>query len=169
VLQGRRLRLTLQPLLGALIQLGQPPHRVGGQVSGAVARADVVTDWNIAFENSLPAPAQRSEARLPIRPLVLLHVAMFDAINGIDRRYQPAFVTDLAPPGARAEDPMVIGFVTHAQGDPFVQPAVGLATNVVVLPTVPLPFLTSHFVSRANPWIPSIEIAPGDRTPAIVT
>src|SRR2546423_1885157 len=23
--------------------------------------------------------------------------------------------------GARAEDPMVIGFVTHAQGDPFVQ------------------------------------------------
>jgi hypothetical protein len=70
---------------------------------GAVARADVVTDWNIAFENSLPAPAQRSEARLPIRPLVLMHVAMFDAINGIDRRYQPAFVTDLAPPGARAE------------------------------------------------------------------
>jgi len=74
---------------------------LGSIACGAVA--DVVTDWNVAFENSLPAPSQRGGPRLPIRALAIMHVAMFDAVNGIDRKYEPYFVTASAPPGARAE------------------------------------------------------------------
>lgn len=64
--------------------------------------ADAVTDWNIAFEKSLAAPAERGP-RVPGRTLTIMHAAMFDAVNGIDRRYEPLRVTDAAPPGARAE------------------------------------------------------------------
>jgi hypothetical protein len=73
---------------------------------GTPARADVVTDWNAAFQNSLittVGPTNQRGPRVPVRPLAIMHVAMFDAVNGIDRRYEPCFVTALAPPGARAE------------------------------------------------------------------
>ena len=37
------------------------------------------------------------------RPLAIMHAAIFDAVNGIARKYDPYFVTDLAPGGARQE------------------------------------------------------------------
>jgi hypothetical protein len=51
------------------------------------AQADVIIDWNtradaIATEKKLGAPAYG-------RGLVMMHVAMFEALNAIDRRYQP--------------------------------------------------------------------------------
>jgi hypothetical protein len=51
------------------------------------ARADVIVDWNaradaIATEKQLGSPAHG-------RGLVMMHVAMFEALNAIDRRYQP--------------------------------------------------------------------------------
>ena len=60
-------------------------------VSAAVARADVVMDWNakadaIAAEKQVP-PAQHSRA------LSILHVAMFEAVNAIERRYAPYKLT----------------------------------------------------------------------------
>jgi hypothetical protein len=53
------------------------------------ARADVITDWNekmVAFvtPRMVPAAAQRVGA--------MVHVAMFDAINSIERRYRPYLV-----------------------------------------------------------------------------
>jgi hypothetical protein len=74
---------------------------LGAAACGAFA--DAITDWNVAFENSLPAPAQRGGPRLPMRVLAIMHVAMFDAVNGIDPKYEPYFVTASAPRGARAE------------------------------------------------------------------
>src|SRR5688500_12637865 len=70
--------------------------------AGLPAHADVVTDWNAAFEKSLSVPAERGP-RVPLRALAIMHVAMFDAVNGIDRRYEPYIVTELAPAGARAD------------------------------------------------------------------
>ncbi len=60
-------------------------------VSAAVARADVVMDWNakadaIAAEKQV-LPAQHS------RTLSILHVAMFEAVNAIERRYAPYKLT----------------------------------------------------------------------------
>src|SRR5687767_402642 len=65
-------------------------------------RADVVTDWNATFEATLQNPSERGP-RVPARILAIMHVAMFDAVNGIERKYATCHVTDHAPPGARAE------------------------------------------------------------------
>ena len=51
------------------------------------AQADVIMDWNarvdaIATDRKLASPAHG-------RALVMMHVAMFEALNAIDRRYQP--------------------------------------------------------------------------------
>ena len=51
------------------------------------AFADVITDWNdqaVAFgvsRNMLPPPAERI--------IAMTQVAMFDAVNSIERKYQP--------------------------------------------------------------------------------
>ncbi len=68
---------------------------------GTAARADMVTEWNINMENTVraanvPPPGQA-------RPPAIVHAAIFDAVNGIAQKYTPYFVTDAAPPGARAE------------------------------------------------------------------
>jgi len=69
------------------------------------AAADVITDWNekaVAFVTThkmLPPPAERTVAAM--------HVAMFDAVNSIERRYrpyavQPAAAKDASPEAAAA-------------------------------------------------------------------
>jgi len=56
-------------------------------VPGAAAGADVVLDWNeIALAQVV------SSGQLPpdgARTMALVHVAMFDAVDAVDRRYQP--------------------------------------------------------------------------------
>src|SRR5215203_5985322 len=51
------------------------------------ARADVIMDWNaradaISIDNRLQPPVHG-------RVLAMMHVAMFEAVNAIDRRYEP--------------------------------------------------------------------------------
>jgi hypothetical protein len=59
----------------------------------APARADVVTDWNkLAFRVSLIGGASSLNAG---RVAAIVQAAVFDALNGIDRRYTPIHV---APP-----------------------------------------------------------------------
>src|SRR4029078_7452087 len=59
----------------------------------APARADVVTDWNkLAFRVSLIAGASSQNTG---RVAAMVHAAVFEALNGIDRRYAPIHV---APP-----------------------------------------------------------------------
>ena len=59
----------------------------------APARADVVTDWNkLAFRVSLIGGASAQNTG---RVAAIVHAAVFDALNGIDRRYTPIHV---APP-----------------------------------------------------------------------
>ena len=66
-----------------------------------IAHADVVSDWNAvigtAMRNANIATGSQT------RPLAIMHAAMFDAVNGIARKYEPYFVTDFAPGGARQE------------------------------------------------------------------
>ena len=62
------------------------------------ARADVVTDWNQNAQQALltanTSPIASSRA------LAIVHVSVFDAVNGIERRYTPIHVDFDAPPGA---------------------------------------------------------------------
>ena len=65
------------------------------------ARGDVIMDWNakadaIAIEKQIPnAPNARGQA--------MLHVAMFEAVNAIDRRYAPYRLNLVADRGTSRE------------------------------------------------------------------
>ena len=65
------------------------------------ARADAVTDWNAHLEEAVFATAQPIPAQP--RSAAIVHLAIFDAVNGIDCRYAPYHVTETAPGGARRE------------------------------------------------------------------
>jgi membrane-associated phospholipid phosphatase len=70
-------------------------------IPSSSSRADMVTDWNetaeVVIRASTPSPP------IQIRALAIVNAAIYDAVNGIARTYQPYFVTDAAPPGARKE------------------------------------------------------------------
>jgi hypothetical protein len=76
------------------------PIMILTSLSGPVS-ADVITDWNeraVAFvlgRNMGPPPAERVMA--------MTHVAMFDAINSIERRYRPYLIQIPAPATASRE------------------------------------------------------------------
>jgi hypothetical protein len=67
----------------------------------AAAAADEVTDWNKILLQALIAPPAVA-APLAQRPAAIVQAAVFDAVNGIERRYKPLSVVPAAPAGASA-------------------------------------------------------------------
>ncbi len=65
------------------------------------ARADVVTQWNALFLDAIRAEA--ASPTLASRGLAILHTAIYDAVNSIERTHQPYFVDLIAPPGTSRE------------------------------------------------------------------
>lgn len=65
------------------------------------AHADVVIDWNSAALDAIRALSTSPPAAS--RNLAILHIAVYDAVNGIERRHQPYHVQDRAPSGANKE------------------------------------------------------------------
>ena len=57
-----------------------------------------VLDWNQVFIDTLIATNTPNSSSQRLGAIV--HAAVFDAYNGIERRYTPIFVHDLAPRGA---------------------------------------------------------------------
>jgi hypothetical protein len=55
------------------------------------ARADVVTDWNSAALDIIRA--DRMAPPTAARVLAILHVAIYDAVNGVTQTHEPYFVT----------------------------------------------------------------------------
>src|SRR5512133_3970503 len=71
-----------------------------GLATFSSAHADVVTDWNeIALETQFAVPLG---IRTPTasRALALMHLAVFDAINSIDRRFTPYAMEGASDPAA---------------------------------------------------------------------
>jgi PAP2 superfamily len=64
-----------------------------------VASADEVTDWNKILLQALITPPAVA-APLAQRSAAIVQTAVFDAVNGIERRYTPIHVLPAAPPGA---------------------------------------------------------------------
>lgn len=62
------------------------------------ARADEVTDWNRIAQQALLTG--NSSSPVSSRVLAIVQVAVFDAVNGVERRYEPIHVDADAPPGA---------------------------------------------------------------------
>jgi hypothetical protein len=90
-------------------------------LAAAASRADVVTAWNSAALDSIRA--DRTTPPQAARALAILHVAIYDAVNGITRTHEPYFVTDRAPgaasvvAAASAAGHIVLGelFPTHRE------------------------------------------------------
>jgi hypothetical protein len=62
------------------------------------ARADVITDWNAAMLRA--GLVASSSPPVMTRNAALVHAAIFDAVNGIDRRYTAIRVDPAGPAGA---------------------------------------------------------------------
>jgi hypothetical protein len=65
------------------------------------ARGDAVTEWSAYLDEAAMATAQPVPAQS--RSAAIVHVAIFDAVNGIVRQFTPYHVTERAPHGARPE------------------------------------------------------------------
>ena len=68
---------------------------------GTLAHADVVTDWNNAALDAIrdghtPPP-------IASRSLAILHVSIYDAVNGISRTHEPYRVASAVPRSASKE------------------------------------------------------------------
>ena len=84
----RTLALLIAPALVAIVM-------------PTVARADAVTDWNAIASTAITAPPPAGAGQPP--PVSVLHFAMvhgavYDAVNAIDRGYQPYLVQPAANP-----------------------------------------------------------------------
>jgi hypothetical protein len=62
------------------------PLAVGLMFSAASADANIITDWDASAAAITPPSA------VGLREMAIMHVAMFDAVNSIDRRYRPYLV-----------------------------------------------------------------------------
>ena len=70
-------------------------------LNAACAAQDPVTEWNLNAEKAILAnPTVSGNSVITARVYVLVHAAIFDAVNGIERRYEPYHVDMAAPRGA---------------------------------------------------------------------
>ena|SRR5213594_1940677 len=84
-------RLNKTVLLAAILALAAMAVTPG-------VRADEVTDWN---QNMLQAAfVAKTSPLITTRVAAIVQAAVFDAVNGIERRYTPLHVTATAPRGA---------------------------------------------------------------------
>jgi hypothetical protein len=65
------------------------------------AQADVVTDWNQTAINAVVASG--AGGAVQARSMAIVHAAIYDAVNAIDRRHTVYAVDVKAPPGASLE------------------------------------------------------------------
>jgi hypothetical protein len=84
------------------------------QESEGTAPVNQVLAWNQIFIDTLIATntANSSSQRLG----AIVHTAMFDAYNGIERRYTPIFVDGTAPPGASRRAAVIAAAYTALVG-----------------------------------------------------
>src|SRR5213592_3241363 len=68
---------------------------------GTPANADVVTDWNTAALNAIRGGS--TAPPIASRRLAILHVSIYDAVNGIARTNEPYLVQSSAPSSASRE------------------------------------------------------------------
>ena len=68
---------------------------------GTPANGDVVTDWNTAALNAIRAG--RTSPPIASRSLALLHVSIYDSVNGIVRTHEPYLVQSSAAASASRE------------------------------------------------------------------
>ena len=97
-------------MLGLLVH----SRRNRARVAESPVAVNQVLEWNQIFIDTLIATntANSSSQRLG----AIVHTAIFDAYNGIERRYTPIFVQDTAPQGASRRAAVIAAAYTALVG-----------------------------------------------------
>jgi hypothetical protein len=115
-------RVGLLVVLATLVFLGPALVETAQPSSQSSVRANPVLDWNQIFIDTLIATSTPNSSSHRLGAIV--HTAMFDAYNGIDRHYTPVFVDRPAPNGASAKAAVIAAAYTALVGlFPARQPA----------------------------------------------
>jgi PAP2 superfamily len=110
-------RRSLRSILSLVLFLGFV------SASSSVARADEVLEWNAVTMRAIVVAS--TPGALGPRLSAIVHVSMFDALNGVDRRFTPIHVDAEAPKGASRRAAVVYAAYTAlvalfpAQSDAF--------------------------------------------------
>ena len=80
-LHAQHVQLVRTPLIAATLALGLLARR--GPVRASGFNASIVIEWNQILQDTVPAP-HNPHASL----LSMTHIAMFDAINAIERQFE---------------------------------------------------------------------------------
>lgn len=115
-------RVSRLVVLVTLAFLGSARVETAQEASESPERVNQVLEWNQIFIDTLIAAntANSSSQRLG----AIVHTAVFDAYNGVDRRYSPIFVHDTAPNGASGRAAVIAAAHTALVGlFPTQQPA----------------------------------------------
>ena len=82
-------------------------------VAIGVSMGDELSDWNqVMLVAMLTSPA--TPAPVTTRVAAIFQAAVFDAVNGVDRHYNPIFVPAAAPPGTSQRAAAVQAALCHA-------------------------------------------------------
>jgi hypothetical protein len=74
---------------------------IAGNAAVGIAAADELSDWNqMLLKAMLTAPV--TPAPVTTRSAAIVQAAVFDAVNGTNRRFLPIYVPPAAPPGTSA-------------------------------------------------------------------
>src|SRR4029434_2007933 len=92
-----KMRFAATFLLGVGLLVSAPVERANPS-SEELTPVNEVLEWNQIFIDSLVATNTPNSSSQRLGAIV--HTAIFDAYNGIERRYTPIFVHDSAPRGA---------------------------------------------------------------------
>jgi len=84
--QFKKLRILALLLAPALVALASP----------TVARADAVTYWNMIASNAIVVTAGQPPP-VSVLHFAMVHGAVYDAVNAIDRTHQPYLIAVRAP------------------------------------------------------------------------
>jgi hypothetical protein len=143
--------MTFSRLIGAFALL------VAFQFSlPSVAAADEVLDWNtIAVRSTLVAPA--IPGFLQPRSLAIVHVSIFDALNGIERRYEPFHVASSSGPRNASRRAAVVQAAYRALVTMF--PAQAAALNSDLAASLAQITDSAGSVQRGRDWGDQVALA----------
>ena len=102
---------TCRVLTGLIVMLGLAGI---GRTASADEQASEVLEWNQIFIDTLIATNTPNSSSQRLGAIV--HTAIFDAYNGIERRYTPIFVHDRAPHGASRRAAVIAAAYTALVG-----------------------------------------------------
>ncbi|HET6972663.1 MAG TPA: vanadium-dependent haloperoxidase [Pyrinomonadaceae bacterium] len=73
------------------------------QTSAWAAQEDVILQWNRVLMETVRTPGQQPATIMPVRSYAIMHAAMFDAVNSIERSHTSYFVDVPGSPNASIE------------------------------------------------------------------